>query len=117
MSMETILIGALDPLVAGRVFPDVGPENVERPYITYQQVGGEPVNFLGGEVPSKSNARVQINVWGVSRQSVKEVARQAEAVLRATSGLSATVLTTGMGVYEPDTKLYGSMQDFSFWTE
>lgn len=117
MSMETILRETLGPLAADRVFPDVGPEKVERPYITYQQVGGDTVNFLGGDVPSQRNARVQINVWGASRQSVAELARAVEAAVRSTPSLRPTVLSSGIAVYEPDTKLYGSLQDFSFWTD
>lgn len=117
MSMESILAATLGPLAGDRVFPDVGPENVGLPYITYQQVGGDPVNFLGGDAPSQRNSRVQINVWGATRQTVAELARAVEAAVRSTPGLRPTVLTSGIATFEPDTRLYGSLQDFSFWTE
>lgn len=40
MSLETILYDVLGPLVDGRAYPDMTPNRVEFPCITYQQVGG-----------------------------------------------------------------------------
>lgn len=116
MSMVTILQAALAQFAGGRVFPDIAPEDTARPYITWQQVGGEPVNFVDGAVPSKKNARVQVNVWGVTRLEVSTIAAQIEDALRGIVALQTTVLGAPISSYEPDTKLKGSMQDFSFWT-
>lgn len=115
MSMEAIIFAALKDLTANRAYPDVGPQGVGRPYITYQQVGGEPVNFIDSTVPNKKNARVQVNVWADSRLEAATIARQIEDVLRGTTALQTTVLGSFISVFEPDTKLYGTIQDFSFW--
>jgi hypothetical protein len=117
MSMEAIVFAALRGLVNDRVFPDVAPPSTERPYITYQQVGGAGVNFIDGSLPGKRNARVQINVWADSRPLASAVARQVEDALRQVAALQPTVLSAPSATYEPDTKLRGTMQDFSFWTD
>jgi hypothetical protein len=58
---------------------------------------------------------MQINVWGATRVQVSPLARQVEDALKATAALYPTILGAAVAVYEPDTKLYGSRQDFSFW--
>jgi hypothetical protein len=115
MSMLTILHGALAQFANGRVFPDIAPEGTDRPYITYQAAGGKPINFVERGVPGKKNARIQINVWADTRLEAQTLGDQIENALRELSALQTTVLSNAVAVYEPDTKLKGSMQDFSFW--
>lgn len=115
MSIETTLFSSLQSLVAGRCYPDTAPELVVKPYITYQQVGGAPVNFLDSAVPSKKNGRFQINVWADTRAQASVLAGQIEDTLRAVSALQPTVLGAPVATHEPDTKLHGTRQDFSFW--
>lgn len=114
MTVEADLIAVLDPLVGSRVYPDVGPDNAVTPYVTYQQVGGVPVNFLAG-VPDKRNGRFQINVWSRTRAEAMGIIRQIEDAVRLSSTLLATSEGGAVSVYEPDTKLYGARQDFSIW--
>jgi hypothetical protein len=115
MSMATILQAALAQFAGGRVFPDIAPEDTERPYITWQQVGGVPVNFVDAGVPGKKNARVQVNVWAATRLDANDLSASIEDALRGVAALQTTVLGAAIAVYEPDTKLKGCMQDFSFW--
>jgi hypothetical protein len=115
MSMLTILQAALVQFAGGRVFPDIAPEGTARPYITWQQVDGVPVNFLEGGVPGTKNVRMQVNVWADTRLDASALADQVEDALRQVAALQTTVLGSAVAVYEPDTKLKGSMQDFSFW--
>jgi len=114
MSVESSIFNALKGLVSNRVFPDIAPELTARPYITYQQVGGLAVNFLDPTVPGKKRSRFQINVWGDTRAQVATLAGQVEDGLRAVTALQPTVEGAPVASYEPDTKLRGSMQDFSF---
>lgn len=113
--MEELLIGVLDGLVGGRVFPDVAEPLTLPPYITYQAVGGDPLNFTEGSVPDSRNSRVQVNVWAATRLEASDIAGQVEDALREVVGLQITVLTRPVWLYEPDTKLRGTMQDFSVW--
>lgn len=119
MSVETLIYTALKSLVSNRVYRDLAPKTAVAtlPRITFQQIGGRAVNFLEGGTPSKKNAVVQINCWDDRRDDVMALARDVEDALRSAAGLQATVLGAAIAVYEQDTGLYGSMQDFSFWYE
>jgi hypothetical protein len=115
VSVETTIFEALRGLVNDRVFPDVAPEETQRPYITYQQVGGESVNFVDATVPTKKNGRWQINVWADSRLDAAPLARLVEDTLRVIPELQTTVLGAPIARYDEETKLRGMTQDFSFW--
>jgi hypothetical protein len=115
MTIEEQLYTALQSLVAGRVFPDVAEQNTALPYITYQAVGGEPVNFLTGEKPGSTNVRMQVNVWAATRIGASTLGAQVENALRDTKSFQTEVLTGRVSTYdETDTVKYrGTMQDFS----
>lgn len=115
MTVEASLYTALQTLVSNRVYPDLAPFGAVKPFITYQQVGGSSVNFIDQAVPSKSNARFQVNVWADTRSAAAALALQAEQALRGTTALQTTVLGQPVSTYEADTKLFGTRQDFSFW--
>lgn len=115
MSVDVQIFEALSPLAGGRVFPDVAPEGTARPYLTYQQVGGDALNYLEGTVPGKRNARIQINAWADTRLVASGLSEQAEDALRLAVGLQAEVLGARASIFEEDTKLRGTRQDFSVW--
>lgn len=115
MSVEATIYEALRALVSDRVFPDVAPEETPRPYITYQQVGGNSVNFLDPTTPSKKNGRWQINVWADTRTEAAPLMRLVEDTLRGVLALQTTVLGAPIARYDEETKLRGMTQDFSFW--
>lgn len=122
MAVEATIFAALKDYVEGRVFRDIAPPDRQTlPRITFQQIGGVAVNFLGPEAPSKRNERFQINVWAARRDDAMALAREVEDTLRATTTLAPTVLSSAVALFEPKAgpggiDLYGSMQDFSFWT-
>lgn len=115
MSFEPQVFTALAGLVDGRVWPDIAPERVEKPYITHQQVGGDAVNYTEGAIPDRRNARIQINVWAETREEAAALAEQVENALRPLRELQVTVLGARISLYEPETKLRGTRQDFSIW--
>lgn len=114
MTVETDLVASLGPLVSGRVYPLVGKQGGGRPYITYQQVGGAPLNFLSG-IPDKRNGRFQINVWATTDVSAAALIRQVEDGVRLSTALNATTESGAVAAYDEVTKLYGYRQDFSIW--
>ena len=114
MTIEASIYTALNALVSTRVYPDVAPHGAVVPFITYQQVGGESVNFIDQTTPSKSNSKFQINVWATTRSAAAALALQAEQALRG-AALQTTVLSQPVSTYETDTLLFGTRQDFSFW--
>lgn len=119
MTVEADIFLALKDLVPtnvdGRrgVWRDIAPTGVMRPYITFQQVGGVAVNLLESAVADKKNGRFQINAWADGRDEVASLSRQIEDTLVAS--LRATVIGAPVAVYEEETKLYGTRQDFSIW--
>ena len=114
MSLEGEIFNALKGLVGERVFPDVAPAGTVVPYATFQQVGGAAYNYVEGGPIGLRNARVQISVWAGSRVQASAIGNQAEDILRSLAVLQPTVLGAGTSVFEPDTGLFGRMQDFNF---
>lgn len=117
MTIEADIFAALSGLAAGGVYPDLAPLDTPRPYITYQQVGGEAVAFLERALPSKKNGRYQVNVWADTRTSAAALALQVEAAFVTASSFQGSAVGAPVATYEPDTKLYGSMQDFTVWSD
>lgn len=115
--MEATLYGLLSSLVGGRVFPDVAPLTTAKPYITWQQIGGDVINTLANEVASKRNSMVQINVWSSSRLQANQIIQQVETVLVTSSALIARPLSAFVARYEEGANLYGAEQDFSIWSD
>lgn len=113
MTVEADIFNALKAITANRAYPDVAPVGAARPYLTYQQVGGDAVNFLEGANPGKRNGRFQVNAWADTRAAAASIARQAEDAMR--TAFKCEVLGGLVSVFEQDTKLYGTRQDFSVW--
>lgn len=114
MTIEADIFNTLKALVSNRVYPDVAPAGAEKPFIVYQQAGGEAINFLEAGAPAKRNARIQIACWATTRLAAATLARDAEDAL-TTSALKAYSIGALTAIYEDDTGLYGSRQDFSIW--
>lgn len=112
MTPESHIDGVLAALLPGRVFPDVAPQNTATPFITYQTVGGDPINFLTGEAPGKANTRIQVNVWAAARLEASELGAQVEASVRAAAHLQPEVMTGRVATYDEQTGYRGTMQDF-----
>jgi hypothetical protein len=115
MTIEELVIAVLQALAGGRIFPDFAPEGTPTPYIVYQAVGGEPLNFLGGDNPGKTNARMQISVWAQTRLEASKLGQQVEDAMRAAANLQPEVLTGRVATYDETTRYRGTMQDFSLW--
>ena len=117
MTIEAQLFSALSPLVSGRVFPDVAPMSTVRPYIVYNQVGGEVVSYLANTVPTQQNGRFQFNVWADTRATCAAVMLQVETALVTSTEMQATPVGAPHGDFDHDMDLFGAMQDFSIWSE
>lgn len=116
MSMELMVSTALQGLVEGRVYPDFVESGAQAPYIVFQAVGGNPINFLGNDVPDKERSRVQVSVWAATRLEASDLGKQAENALRVVEALQTTVLTGRIATFDEDAELRGTMQDFEFFT-
>lgn len=117
MTIEADIYTATKSLVGNRVFPDVAPAGVAKPYIVFQQVGGETANLLTQTVPGVKNGRFQIAVWGTTRAAVSALMLQVEAALIASSAFQARAIGGFVSTFDGDAGLYGSRQDFSIWSD
>lgn len=114
MSLETDLRTLLQ-LQCPRVFPDVAPIQTQRPYVTYQQIGGSPINYVSGEVPTTRHAMIQVNVWADSRVTASALALQIDAALRSATNFQCKVDSEIFAEHDEDLDRYGASQDFSIW--
>jgi len=116
VTVEANIYALLSPFVGGRVFPDTAPFDTARPYITYQQVGGEVITPLGGGIPDKQNGYFQVNVWAGSRASAAALALQVEGAFRTATAFFAQPMAAPIADSDPDLGLYSAQQDFSVWS-
>jgi len=112
MTPHEQIFAVLGDVADGRVFPGIADEGTATPYVTFQIVGGPPINFVTGEAPAKRFARVQINVWAGTSVEAFRVAAEVEGALRAAVHLQSEVLTGAGDTYDEVTKDRGAMQEF-----
>ena len=62
MSMEPTFVALLQ-VRCPRVYPVAAPVNTERPYITWQHIGGQSLRFVDNTAADKRHTMVQVNVW------------------------------------------------------
>jgi len=107
----TLLVAALNPTVASRVYPDIVPQGVltstdRRPYIRYFEVGTTPDNTIDGASDSRSDeTRVQIDVYAATKAESISVAASVRAAVTAFTTPPATIEIMS-SLYEFEDKLY-----------
>jgi hypothetical protein len=111
--LETEIISALGPLVAGRVWPTIAPLGSATPFIVFQQVGGQSVTTLCGNA-TPLNARIQFNIWSNDPEITTTIMLSVEAILTEPPfrGVSQGAFVAD---YSEVATMYGARQDFSFW--
>lgn len=80
MTVEADIVTALRT-VCPRVSPDVAPFGTQRPYITWQFIGGRPLRWLNGTPSDKRHTLLQVNVWSSTRAEALALVRQVETTL------------------------------------
>ena len=106
------LFTALSGVVGGRVFPNIAPNNIAKPYLVYSRVASTPENTLADGVPVE-NTRVQIDCLDTTYADVIALAQAVKAAMKA-SGLT-NLLLLEQDQYEPDALLHRVILDFSIW--
>jgi hypothetical protein len=112
-SAESVTFGAIKTLAGGRVYPDVAPTGAALPRIVYQSVGGtDETTFDGAD--TLQNSRMQVSVWSTSRSEAATIIQQVRAALTA-EPVRGVPIGAPVSVFEDETKLFGSQQDYSIW--
>lgn len=112
--MEIELQAALTA-ICPRSYPTVAPDSVTPPYVLWQQVGGIDYSALEN-VRLMRHSLMQISVWGTSPASIGAIRDSIETALRQHATLVAKPSGAHRMLYEPDTKLHGTQQDWDIWT-
>ena len=106
------VFAATSSLVGGRMYPNVAPNNVQKPYLVYMRVSSQPENTLADGVPIE-NTRVQIDCFDTTYAAVVALAESVKAALRASEITSLLILEQDQ--FEPDAQLHRVILDFSLW--
>ena len=114
MSLEATIKTLLGPLVGGRLYADITPDNPTFPLIVYQQVGGRTTEYADQTIPDKEHARVQVMVWAKSRLEASQIARAARAAIIG-NNWPAQTYAAPVSLYQEELKLYGSRTDYGVW--
>ena len=88
MSMEPTFVALLQ-VRCPRVYPVAAPVNTERPYITWQHIGGQSLRFVDNTAADKRHTMVQVNVWHSTLASAFALMRQLEEDLCASTAMQA----------------------------
>ena len=111
--IEKSLIDRLSPLVEGRVYFGVAPENAGLPRLILQTVS-EGTGFTLTGWDGSSDVSMQVDAWGASHLSALTLARQT-FIAMTTDGDD---FTTGSAdrlpdTFESDTKLYSVSWEYT----
>lgn len=110
---------AISALVADRIHPLKLDDGATLPAITFQQIADDPQSGLDGDDGNLIRYRIQINVWASGSNGYMDAKALAELVRirlqTEASTFSAVPEPSGQDVYEPNTKRFGFLRDFSIW--
>jgi hypothetical protein len=101
--------------VTPQVSPDFAPVETPRPYVTFQQIGGQVINPLANDAPGRRNSEMQINVWASTRAEALQLSRSIEDAMRSAISFQARPLGAAVADFDADVPVYGCRQDFSCW--
>lgn len=114
MTIETDLYSTLsnDAGVTGlcstRIYPNLAPDGVTRPYVTYQMVTGERLSTITG-VGDATRKRIQISCHADTYAAAKALAAAVETALEG-----GGYLELEFDLYDPDTQIHTVIVDWSF---
>ena len=108
--LRTLLAG----VAGGRAHPLAADQPTGAPYVTYQRVAVVPNNTVQGNGdPGLWNSRIQIDVFAKTYAEAEGVAGDVRAALQGWA--VKNVQLSEQDLYEPDTKLYRVLMEFSVW--
>lgn len=116
MTVESDIYTALKTLVGNRCFPDFAPLGTTRPFITFEQTGGDALHYIEGTLPDKKHGRFEIGVYADTRAACAALALQVEASMAAATAFQSTAIHAPISDYASDVMIYSSTQNFSVFS-
>jgi len=83
------------------------------PYVTWQHVGGDPLDYVDNTVAAQRNAQIQVNTWAATPLQAFALLQQIEATLRAELAFIAQPLSEPVGAYDDADVVSGYIQTYS----
>ena len=112
MTIETTLMSTL-LAKCPRVFVGAAPFGTAMPYVTWQHIGGDLLDYLDNTVATTRNAQIQINTWAATPLQAFTLMQQIEAALRAATPIIAKPLSEPIGAYAEVDDISGYLQTYS----
>ena len=106
------LFAALAGVAGGRVFPNIAPNNVQKPYVVYARVSSAPENTLADGAPVQ-NTRLQVDCFDTTYAAAVALAETVKAAIK--SSAITHVLVLEQDQFEPEASLHRVILDFSIW--
>lgn len=86
------------------------PQDVARPYVTWQLIAGEPANTLS-ETPAVDRCTLQVDCWHPTDAGVVDLSTAVRNAIEPHAHLTATLIDE----QEPETRLYRLALQFDWW--
>ncbi len=111
MSLENDFVAVLQSCCPS-VFPGSAPANQPRPFVTWEQIGGDPARYADNTPMAKRLALLQVDTWAASKGQAMQLARQIEDALCAATTLVARPVSDQSGRQDEYVEGYGVTQEF-----
>lgn len=97
-----------------RVHAVLAPLRTVRPYVTVQNIGGDPTYYLDRSAADKRVIRLLVKTWANSKAEAVALARQVEVAMMTATAFTARVESELLDDVETDVEpwLYSEMQEF-----
>ena len=115
MSIQTQLFAQLQSIFTGRFYPAIAPDKTALPYGVYSRISAVEQATLdsnGGE-GNNINTRLQIDIYAATYLAAQSAAQSVKTAMK--SWTVTNIVDSEQDFYEPETKLYRVMLDFSAW--
>ena len=106
------LFTALSGVAGGRVFPNIAPGNVQKPYVVYARVSSAPENTLA-DGASVENTRLQVDCFDTTYAAAVALAEVVKAAMKSSAITHLVLLEQDQ--FEPEANAHRVILDFSIW--
>lgn len=111
MSLETDFVAVLKTC-CDSVFPGSAPASQPRPFVTWEQLGGDAARYVDNTPMAKRLALLQVDTWATTKAAAMQLAREIEDALCAATTITARPLSDQSGRQDEYVDAYGVTQEF-----
>ena len=113
--LETLSANAgLVSLVGKKIYALLIPPGTGLPCVTFQRIGGRPVNTLSG-ASGLEEISLQIDAWGKSYGQAKAVAKAVRAAMPPNGDVFGAHLIEDQDLYEDGTNYFRVSMEYTVW--